>query len=72
LQFAWIALFSDAIVSMLENEDVEFTIRIPFERFVALKSIVEGRKRWHELNNRWGFFETRWKPPARCTRRLVC
>jgi hypothetical protein len=67
------AFFSDAIVSMLESEGVEFTISVPFERFVALKSIVEDRKRWHELNDRWGFFETRWKPRSWNRRhRFVC
>ena len=67
------AFFSDAIVSMLESEGVEFTISVPFERFATLKSIVEDRKRWHELNDRWGFFETRWKPRRWNRRhRVVC
>jgi hypothetical protein len=67
------AFFSDAIVSMLENEEVEFTISVPFERFVALKSIVEGRKRWHALDERWSCFETQWKPKSWNRRhRFVC
>ena len=56
------AFFSDAIVGRLENEGVEFTISVPFERFAKLKSIVEGRKRWRHLGQCCHFFEMRWKP----------
>jgi hypothetical protein len=56
------AFFSDAIVGRLENEGVEFTISVPFERFAKLKHIVEGRKRWRHLDQRCHFFEMRWKP----------
>ena len=56
------AFFSDAIVGRLENEGVEFTISVPFERFAKLKSFVEGRKRWRHLDQRCNFFEMRWKP----------
>ena len=67
------AFFSDAIVNMLESRGVEFTISVPFERLVALKSIVEGRKRWQALDDRWSFFQTRWKPKCWNSRhRFVC
>jgi hypothetical protein len=67
------AFFSDAIVSMLESERVEFTISVPFERFVALKAVVEGRKRWRRLNGQWSFFEAQWKPKSWDRRhRFVC
>ena len=67
------AFFSDAIVHMLEDKGVEFTISVPFERLVALKSIVEERKRWHALDDRWSFFETQWKPKSWSRRhRFVC
>jgi hypothetical protein len=56
------AFFSDAIVGRLENEGVEFTISVPFERFAKLKGIVEGRKRWRHLDQRCNYFEMRWKP----------
>jgi len=58
------AFFSDAIVSALDGEGVEFTISVPFARFVALKDMVERRKRWRRLNGESGFFETRWKPSS--------
>lgn len=58
------AFFSDAIVGMLDSEGVEFTITVPFARFVVLKGLVEKRKRWRRLNNQCAFFETRWKPDS--------
>ncbi|MBB3063724.1 IS1380 family transposase [Microbulbifer rhizosphaerae] len=67
------AFFSDAIVGMLEALGVEFTISVPFERFVALKDLIENRKRWRSLNERWSFFETDWKPQSWHRRhRFVC
>jgi hypothetical protein len=58
------AFFSDDIVRMLDTEGVEFTISVPFERFAALKGLVEERKRWRRLNGQWSFFETTWKPES--------
>lgn len=67
------AFFSDTIVAALESLGVEFTISVPFERFVALKSLVENRQRWYTLNERWSFFETDWKPKSWHRRhRFVC
>ena len=67
------AFFSDAIIGMLESEQVEFTLSVPFERLAALKSIVEERKRWHALDEQWSFFETQWKPNSWDRRhRFVC
>ena len=56
------AFFSDDIISMLDGEGVQFTISVPFERFTALKALIENRKRWRRLNGEWSFFETDWKP----------
>ena len=67
------AFFSDAIVKMLETLRVEFTTRVPFARFAALKHLVEKRQRWHSINDRWSFFETAWKPKSwRRRHRFVC
>lgn len=56
------AFFSDAIVSELDRQRVEFTISVPFERFAELKGIIEGRRRWRVFNEVWSHFETNWKP----------
>ena len=56
------AFFSDAIVSVLEEKDVEFTLSVPFERFVELKKQIQERSRWWTLDATWSFFECAWKP----------
>jgi hypothetical protein len=58
------AFFSDDIVRMLDAEEVEFTISVPFERFAALKALIENRKRWRHLNGQCSFFEANWKPSS--------
>lgn len=58
------AFFSDDIVSMLDAAGVEFTVSVPFERFAALKTLIENRKRWRRLNGQCSFFETNWKPAS--------
>jgi hypothetical protein len=58
------AFFSEDIVSMLDTQGVQFTISVPFERFAALKAMVENRKRWRRLNGLWSFFESNWKPSS--------
>jgi hypothetical protein len=56
------AFFNDDIVTFLENQRVEFSLSVPFERFAELKQIIQERKRWKRLNDRWSFFESFWKP----------
>jgi len=56
------AFFSDAIVESLEQSNVEFTISVPFERFVELKGMIEHRRRWRRLDGQRGYFEMAWKP----------
>ena len=56
------AFFSDEIVMALAERGVEFTISVPFERFVELKGIIEQRRRWHPLDVDTWYFETSWKP----------
>ena len=56
------AFFSDEIIMALEDARIEFTVSVPFERFVELKRKVEGRRRWRRLGWQTSFFEERWKP----------
>ena len=56
------AFFSDELVTVLRGHRVEFTLSVPFERFVELKGMIEGRRRWRRFDaDRW-CFERRWKP----------
>lgn len=63
------AFFSDAVVSMLEAKRVEYTISVPFERFVELKQIITTRWRWHRMNEGGAYFELSWKPKSWARRR---
>ncbi len=56
------AFFSEAMVSALEENHIEYTIRVPFERLLALKGQVEKRRKWHHLDDQCDFFEVDWKP----------
>lgn len=56
------AFFSDAIVGTLARQGVEFTISVPFERFVELKKMIETRRRWRRVDDRTSYFEAAWKP----------
>lgn len=56
------AFFSEEIVSMLDGENIEFTISVPFERFVELKKMIQGRIRWRHMNETWSYFESSWSP----------
>lgn len=58
------AFFSDRLVSMLEKQGVEFTISVPFERLLELKSRIEKRWRWSRLNSEVSYFELRWSPKS--------
>ena len=61
--------FNETIVERLHSLGVKFTISVPFERFVDLKELIEGRRRWRPMAAGLGYFETRWKPKswkARC------
>lgn len=63
------AFFSDEIVTASDEQGVEFSISVPFERFVELKQMIERRQRWSALNDELSYFETDWKPkswPRRC------
>jgi hypothetical protein len=56
------AFFGDDLVTLLHDLDVEFTISVPFERFVELKGRIERRLHWLRLGEGVDFFEQRWKP----------
>jgi len=58
------AFFSDEIVSALNKAGVEFTLSVPFERFVELKEWIEGRRQWYDLGGDVSAFTLWWKPKA--------
>ena len=56
------AFFSDEIVMAMEEANIEFTVSVPFERFVELKGKIERCRRWKRLNGTMSCFEESWKP----------
>ena len=58
------AFFSDAMVCMLESQKIEYTISVPFERLLSLKTRVEKRRKWLHLDEYCDFFEVQWKPKS--------
>jgi hypothetical protein len=58
------AFFSDEIVAALNANGVEFTISVPFERFLELKQMIERRRRWRTIDGERSYFELNWKPKS--------
>jgi hypothetical protein len=58
------AFFNQQVLSGLDDNHVHFTASVPFERFTALKAMVEHRKRWKKMDKQWSYFETQWKPKS--------
>lgn len=58
------AFFSDALVTLLQDHRVEFTVSVPFERFVELKGMIESRRRWRTFDADRSFFERCWRPKS--------
>jgi hypothetical protein len=62
------AFFSDEMVGLLDGMGIEFTLSVPFERFVELKGLIEQRQRWRRQDETWSYFECSWKPKKWSTR----
>jgi hypothetical protein len=58
------AFFSDELVTLLRGQRVEFTLSVPFERFVELKRMIEARRRWRSFDADRSFFESHWRPKS--------
>jgi hypothetical protein len=56
------AFFSDEIVAALGAAKVEFTLSVPFERFVRLKQLIEVQRQWWDVGKELTAFQTWWKP----------
>lgn len=58
------AFFSDEMVFMLEQQNIEYTISTPFERFVELKQRIEAEQGWQRLDADSEYIEIQWKPKS--------
>jgi len=61
------AFFSDEMICAAEELAVDYTISVPFERFVELKNMIEARRFWWPTRGTKGcssHFEEHWKPKS--------
>lgn len=58
------AFFSDKTATLLDQQGVEFSMSVPFERFPELKGIIEARQRWRRLDEQWDYFQIDWAPKS--------
>ena len=58
------AFFSDELVTVLQGQRVEFSLSVPFERFVQLKRMIADRRRWRCFDAERSFFESHWRPKS--------
>lgn len=59
--------FSDQIVQTLEDIGVRYTISVPFERFAALKAMIDEPEKpinWQDIDDSRDAFEAHWKPAS--------
>ena len=56
------AHFNETTCFWLDDNDIEFSISVPFERFPELKNIIEAKSRWRRVDKEWSSFETAWRP----------
>jgi hypothetical protein len=56
------AFFNEEVLSGYHRQGVQFSASVPFERFPALKGMVESRRRWKKMDCQCSYFETQWKP----------
>jgi hypothetical protein len=67
------AFFSQDVFEVLEKHGVLFTCTVPFERLSELKQLVQERKYWKRIDERWSYFEIEWKPKSWDNKyRLLC
>jgi len=58
------AFFSDMLIGMLERAGAEYTISVPFERFPALKEMIEEAAYWRRCDSDRSYFEMAWAPKS--------
>lgn len=56
------AFYNESVFRTMARYDVEFTCSVPFERFPALKEIIENCTQWQTIDDTWSSSESIWKP----------
>jgi hypothetical protein len=58
------AFFSEEMAYKLVELGVRFSISLPFERFPALKKMIEKRSTWKRIDATWSYADLTWKPKS--------
>ena len=58
------AFFEKSLLEGLDEEGIQFSGSVPFERFAELKGMIVGRQRWRRIDREWSYFESSWKPKS--------
>lgn len=60
------AFFDETILDQLDQQRVDFSVSVPFERFPVLKSIIEKTSwwRWIQIDDQWSYAEIHWRPKS--------
>ncbi len=66
------AHFSDETCTTLDDEGIEFSVSMPFERIPELKTIVEKGRSWHRIDDDWSYFEWTWRASKKSDRMFNC
>ena len=65
------AFFEEGLLASLDEDGVEFTGSVPFERFPPLKQKLEAVRDWHRINDTWSYATCDWRPKSWTTRNRI-
>jgi hypothetical protein len=60
------AFFDETILDQLDQQRVDFSVSVPFERFPAMKTMIEKMAwwQWIPIDEQWSYAELRWRPKS--------
>jgi hypothetical protein len=58
------AFFNQDMLDMMQEEGVEFSNSVPFQRFPELKGEVLRVTAWERLNDTWSYAPSEWRPKS--------
>jgi hypothetical protein len=58
------AFFNQKIIDMMSERRISFTASVPFYRFTELKQLIETCDSWIDIDEKWSYFKTQWKPKS--------
>ena len=65
------AFFGEDILDLFERRRVDYSVSVPFERFPALRQLIESQTRWRKAGRDVECFEPDWKPNSWASQRRI-